>query len=318
MSVEQWCEVLGLKKGATNAQIREAYLDLVKIWHPDRFQNDPKLQKKAEEKIKQINSAYAELREYRQAESSVETVPESTAAKSHEPAASQSVDSTPVEIKINPRDGAELVFVPAGNFEMGHKDQADNRPRPIFLKGYWIYKKPVTVEQYRKFVESQDGGQMPERPSWGWIDDHPVVNVNVFDAEQYCKWAGVRLPSEEEWEKAAAWDYKNSRKLIFPWGDMFDPSRLWSSVYGKKRRTNPSGAIDNGASPYGALDMSGNIWEWTSSKYDGSDSMTSGPRVLRGGSWGTIGLSRFCSACRYSNQPDYGSNLIGFRGAMKS
>ena len=112
--------------------------------------------------------------------------------------------------KLNTKDGAEMVQVPAGDFMMGADLVKDSEERNInnatrhkvTLDGYWIYKYDVTVAQYRKFC-TETGHAMPVDPSWGWRDDHPIVNVNWDDANQYAKWAGGSLPTEAQWEKAA-------------------------------------------------------------------------------------------------------------------
>ncbi len=219
------------------------------------------------------------------------------------------------DIWINPKDGSELIYVPAGTFQMGDKDQISNQPRQVSLDGYWIYKNVITVKMYKKFC-SDSSHSMPTAPSWGWIDDHPIVNVPVIDAEAYCKWAGIRLPTEEEWEKAAAWDYRNNRKLLFPWGDVFDGNKCWSSVDSKKARTNPAGVIRSGKSPYGLLDMAGNVWQWTRSNYGGSDASISSHRVLRGGTWSSDFPGNFRSAYRDNYKPAYWFLYYGFRGAV--
>ena len=195
--------------------------------------------------------------------------------------------------KKNDRDGAEMVFVPAGQFTMGDRDQSDNYPHQVTLSGFYIYKDLVTVAQYGKFC-SATGHKMPEAPSWGWNEDHPIVNVSWNDAQAYCQWAGVRLPTEAEWEKAA----RGTDGRQYPWGDAFDSSRLQcsKSATGDAKSTAPVGSFPSGASPYGALDMAGNVLEWCADWYDQDytkkSNLTnpSGPksgnvRVLRGGSW---------------------------------
>ena len=114
-----------------------------------------------------------------------------------------------VQTKINPKDGAEMVLVPAGPFKMGvdpmpmdiEKRKQVNTPKhEVTLDAYWIYKYPVTVKQYKKFIAETQGmppppettGKMPPEPLWGWKDDHPMVNVTWFDAKAYTQWAGAR------------------------------------------------------------------------------------------------------------------------------
>jgi len=99
----------------------------------------------------------------------------------------------------------EMLWIPAGAFLMGDEGRSDNPRRTVTLDGYWIYKAPVTVAQFRKFCNSKpypyDWDK--HKPIWGWQDSHPMVRASWEDAKAYSGWAGVRLPSESEWEKAA-------------------------------------------------------------------------------------------------------------------
>jgi serine/threonine-protein kinase len=224
---------------------------------------------------------------------------------------------------VNPNDGAEMVWVPAGTFTMGSGDgkKIDNNDETpshqVYLDGYWIYKTEVTVGQYKKFCAAT-GHQMPRAPSWGWQDTHPIVNVSWDDAQAYCAWAGVKLPTEAQWEKAA----RGTDGRIYPWGNEFSSSKAWTSESGATH-TAPVGSFPDGASPYGCLDMAGNVWEWCQDWY-GKDYYASSPssnptgpgyaegRVLRGGSWN--GNSSFCRcANRNSNDPSFGGYDFGFR-----
>jgi formylglycine-generating enzyme required for sulfatase activity/uncharacterized caspase-like protein len=165
-------------------------------------------------------------------------------------------------------DGATMVWVPYGLFWLGSEDkvgQEDERPmRKVEIpKGYWIDKTEVTVAQYRAFCKANND-LMPPAPSWGWRDDDPMVNVTYDEAVAYAKWAKKRLPTEAEWEKAARGD----QALAYPWGNQFSSEKAVVRVTGI-RRSSPSyvGSIPEGASPYGALDMSGNVAEWCSDWY---------------------------------------------------
>ena len=135
--------------------------------------------------------------------------------------------NTPVAgaTRINPKDGAVMVYVPAGEFVMGDDQMPRSSPRrTVTLDAFWIYKNDVTVAQYRKFCQAT-GRQMPQTPTWGWKDDHPVVNVTWDDAKAYCDWAGAALPTEAQWEKAA----RGTDGRMYPWGNEWDAGKLWCS-----------------------------------------------------------------------------------------
>ncbi len=200
-------------------------------------------------------------------------------------------------IKINPVDGAEMVFVPSGEFTMGSGDDdpdADSDEKPqhtVYLDAFWIYKTEVTNAQYRKCVEV--GACTLPHKTWYYDNpayaDHPVVYVDWYQAKAFCEWAGGRLPTEAEWEKAA----RGTDGRIYPWGNEWDANKLNSSEAGPGTTTKV-GDYPTGASPYGALGMAGNVWEWAGSLYrdypynpeDGrEDPGAEGIRVLRGGSF---------------------------------
>jgi formylglycine-generating enzyme required for sulfatase activity len=230
--------------------------------------------------------------------------------------------------KINPKDGAVMLLVPAGDFLMGSKDDdklARDNEKPqhkVNLDSYYIYKTEVTVAQFRKFCHATGRKSMPPKPLWGWIDNHPIVNVTWNDAKAYADWAGVVLPTEAQWEKAA----RGTDGRIYPWGNEWDATKCVNFT-NSKSGTKPVGSILSGSSPYECLDMAGNVWEWCGDWY-GADYYKNAPaknptgpvtgenrvRVLRGGSWGNYGDG--CrGAYRGNYGPDgYGSN-IGFRCA---
>jgi formylglycine-generating enzyme required for sulfatase activity len=172
----------------------------------------------------------------------------------------------------------ELVLIPAGEFLMGSDPQQDKdafddeQPQHRhLLADYYLAKTPVTNAQYRAFVLATDR----EAPQ-GWTDkvpprgeeDHPVVHVSWYDATDYCQWLSevtgraYGLPSEEEWEKGA----RGTDGLIYPWGNKWDATRCNSKESGLEKTTLVH-AYPQGASPYGLLDMVGNVWEWTCSLY---------------------------------------------------
>jgi len=190
-----------------------------------------------------------------------------------------------------------MVLIPAGEFLMGTDERLpDEGPaHKVTLPAYYIDKYEVTNLQYRKFNEAtrrRSPAHWRNRTYPRGKADHPVTNVSWYDARDYCQWAGKRLPSEAEWEKAA----RGSDGRTYPWGNEFDIARAntplrWSAI-GREGDTTPVGAFEGGVSPYGVYDMSGNVWEWTASWYlpypgntRASESYGKRYRVLKGGSW---------------------------------
>ena len=227
--------------------------------------------------------------------------------------------------KAKIKDVAPMVLVPAGDFTMGtNEGAAHEKPEhKVFLDAYYMDAYEVTVEQYARFLEKT--GMNPP-PMWTTMDqpphqNRPVVNVDWSDANNYCKWAGKRLPTEAEWEKAA----RGTDGRAYPWGN--DPPDPLRANYGKdKQEWNnhnalmPVGQLQGGKSPYGIYDLAGNVWEWVSDWYDPNYYATSpsrnpqGPesgkyKVLRGGSW-DFTLENLRSSRRDLNMPsstDYDS-----------
>lgn len=198
------------------------------------------------------------------------------------------------------RIGAEpnkMVKIPAGKFTMGTDGRLpDEGPEHVVdLPAFYIDIYEVTNLQYKKFLDDTHrrspklfrNRTYPEGKA-----DHPVVYVSWRDATAYCKWAGKRLPTEQEWEKAA----RSEDGRFFPWGNEFDVEKAntpqrWAAA-SHDGDTTPVGAFEAGKSPYGLYDMSGNVWEWTSSwykPYPGNHHVTENYgekyKVLKGGSW---------------------------------
>jgi formylglycine-generating enzyme required for sulfatase activity/energy-coupling factor transporter ATP-binding protein EcfA2 len=219
-----------------------------------------------------------------------------------------------------PHGEPEWVKIPAGKFWMGE----DSKAHQVELPEYRISRVPITNAQYALFVKATEretpdhwqDGRVPKG-----LESHPVVNVTWYDALAYCEWLSkmtgkpITLPSEAEWEKAARGD---KDKRAYPWGDEFDSSKCNTSELGL-RDTTPVGIFLEGASPYGVLDMSGNVWEWTRSNYETrkDDLNSSDARGLRGGSFFNQSDLARC-AYRYGNFPDLRGRHYGFRVVVSS
>lgn len=232
-----------------------------------------------------------------------------------------------------PSDIAAMVTVPAGPFLMGSvpadKGFDDETPQHlVYLDEFSIDKYEVTNAQYNGCVQKGICSQPLAKNSFtrdSYFDDpkydsYPVVNVRWIDAKTYCESVQKRLPTEAEWEKAA----RGTDGRIFPWGNSYDVRRLNASG-GGKGDTTAVGSFPTGASPYGALDMAGNVWEWVadwyaSDYYQNSPSRNpTGPlsghfRVMRGGSWSSP-QSYFRTANRGGREvdPNVSFYYIGFR-----
>lgn len=198
------------------------------------------------------------------------------------------------------RVGAEpntLVLIPAGKFTRGTNTRlSDEGPEhQVTLKAFYIDQYEVTNAQYKKFIDAT-GYKSPQhfenRNYPRGKVDHPVVFVSWTDAEKYCTWAGKRLPTDEEWEKAA----RGSDGRNFPYGNEFDHNKTngpvrWTQLK-QEGDTTPVGAFEEGKSPYGVYDLSGNVWEWTASWYRAypgntrpSENYGDQNKTLKGGSW---------------------------------
>lgn len=243
-----------------------------------------------------------------------------------------------------------FVYVPAGPFIMGSEDgDADEKPQHTFqTEAFWLLQTPVTNAHHQLFVEA-DGYTKhalwtPTGWQWRtnkkitepryWKDDtwngakQPVVGVSWYEALTYANWLAqttgvtIRLPTEAEWEKGA----RGEKGLKYPWGDQ-SPTAELCNFAGKVGKTTPVDRYPKGASPYGALDMAGNVWEWTATKWlenyenyvtlvdnnPEADAIAgaSRARVVRGGSWSRQGYVR--AASRYRVDPDGRDSDLGVR-----
>jgi formylglycine-generating enzyme required for sulfatase activity len=223
---------------------------------------------------------------------------------------------------LRTEDGAAMVLVPAGAFLMGSDDADDEKPRhQVVLDGFYIEVYEVTNALYKQFVQAT--GRVAAASSKDQRvnpDAQPVVGVSWHDADAYCRWAGKRLPTEAEWEKAA----RGTDGRKYPWGDQWDASRA-NSAEGGLGKTSPVGSYPAGVGPYGAHDMAGNVREWVADWYEAEyykrspERNPKGPdsglmRVLRGGSW-YYGPVYLRAAGRYDLTPDFRNDGIGFRCA---
>lgn len=247
--------------------------------------------------------------------------------------------------------GAPMVFVPAGEFLMGMTDEqfqdameqlrafchpcppfqnVAKQPHTVDLDAFWIDKFQVTNSLYTKCVEAgkcappNSTGSHTRASYYGnaQFDNYPVLYVSWQDAKTFCEWSGKRLPTEAEYEKAA----RGTDGRSFPWGNEFDQSRLNSDhVVGD---TTPVGNYPGGASPYGALDMAGNVWVWMADWF-GEDYYAGSPRdnpqgpasgeyrVQRGGAWGSL-MIQMRGAFRFAGDPEQREDYIGIRCAASS
>ena len=256
---------------------------------------------------------------------------------------------------VSPKDSMTMLFIPAGEFIMGSdKGLTDERPvHTVALDAFWIDRTEITNAMYNLCVEA--GDCRPPSDTVYYEDlkyaDHPVTYVSWNDAKNYCSWVGRRLPTEAEWEKAASWDPVINEKRIYPWGNEFDctmgnfddETQLDSFVMPGAPNcdgyplTAPVGSFPSGASPYGVLDMGGNVWEWVhdafietdpfsatiqnyyavspASNPQGVDPSITDYRVMRGGSWNiNFGFGR--SAYRLWFGLDDSYDFTGFRCAL--
>lgn len=219
------------------------------------------------------------------------------------------------KIEVNPVKLGDMVLIPEGEFLMGsdHGHIDETSVHKVYLDAYYIDKYEVTNKQYREFVKAT-GHRAPK--NWG-EDNHPVAYVSWEDAVAYATWAGKRLPTEAEWEKAARGGLVGKE---YPWGDSIDSSKA-------NYAENIGDTIPVGTYPpnnYGLYDMAGNVWEWVSDWYDKNYFANSpsknpqGPnngshRVFRGGGWMSHAVNLRCDARGYGPPASGDNNDFGFR-----
>ena len=229
----------------------------------------------------------------------------------------------------------EMVLIPAGKFVMGY-DGSDENQKPahaVSLGAYYIDKYEVSNAQYDAFV-TMTSAQVPRYATDSNLNqpNQPVVGVTWVETNAYCALAGLRLPTEAEWEKAA----RGSDGRLYPWGTRL-PNGMLANFADKNADLDwrdlsfddgygfsaPVGSYVSGVSPYGVHDLSGNVWEWVSDWY-GADYYKQSPeanptgptngvnRVIRGGSWYSQ-VTALGSAFRLFHEPGHGTLYVGFR-----
>ncbi len=255
---------------------------------------------------------------------------------------------TPIATSIRQSDGMIMVHIPAGKFMMGSSDgEPDEAPvHETYLDAFWIDQTEITNARYALCVEAGSCRPPMEKSSYKRVDyfgnnryaDYPVIMIDWSMANAYCEWAGARLPTEAEWEKAA----RGENSLIYPWGNDWDVRMKRRLNFADKNNpettsdptvddgygdTAPVGSYPAGKSPYGIYDLAGNVWEWVTDWYDPlyyRDSPARNPlgptkatarRVLRGGSWVAANQNVFHTSNRNGLEPSKFSSSIGFRCA---
>ena len=240
----------------------------------------------------------------------------------------------------------EMIFIPGGEFLMGSPEgEGKSQEWPqhtVYVSDFYIDKYEVTNEEYAEFLNSVE---KPDVANWIKLDDersgilftdniyrpkdgmenYPAAGISWYGANIYAGWKGLRLPTEAEWEKAC----RGEDGRLYPWGMEWDPEKCANSSEGGCRKIMPAGSFPEGASPYGVMDMAGNVWEWCSDWYDkgyykeSPCSDPSGPsegkyKVMRGGSWFYSSPSKFRCALRDGRTLKCNFFNTGFRCAKSA
>lgn len=248
--------------------------------------------------------------------------------------------SQPLTAQSVGKDGAPMVVIPSGEFPMGvpfgdRDGGRDEYPRhDVFVDTFYMDQFEVTNGRYLEFVKAT-GHRVPQNPTnptrnlWQGdaitdsLVDRPVINVDWYDAEAYCKWAGKRLPTEAEWEKAA----KGTSDRRFPWGNVEPTAKHlnFNQRWIGEKTLMPVGSYEAGKSPFGVYDIVGNVWEWVNDWYDpryyekspaknpqGPDTGTM--KIIRGAGWQneTPAVRIFT---RVNSDPTVRNESTGFRCA---
>lgn len=260
---------------------------------------------------------------------------------------------------ITAKDGSKMVLIPGGNFMMGSGDDDIKEFAPwhkVYVDDFYMDVYEITNEQFARFLNSVKPPEGKNNRRWNWVvirndlateerftwwpteilyEDgkyvasegykrHPVITVSWYAADEYCRWAGKRLPTEAEWEKAARGGLKKKR---FPWGNEIPTGGvIFNRVWKDNMEPAPTGPAGNYfPNGYGLYDMAGNVWEWVADWYDPSyyekspSDNPQGPKkgdfkVLRGGAWHNYAMA-LRVAIRNNESPLSTSDGVGFRCA---
>ena len=336
MNLEESYRALGLKQGATLQEVRRAYREGVKFFHPDLHQASPGLLRKATEETRKLNLAYeCVCKVFGVTRSSARTTPEKRKAKR---SGANSSAKPPIAEKefVVPACGMKLNWVAAGEFRMGSPDgeagrSNDEGPQTEvrISRGFWLGSFTVTQEEWRVVAEEATG--LNAEPSYFRGDRLPVEQVSWNDCEQWLqelntleearlpKGFQYRLPTEAEWEFVCR--AGTSTRFHFGSGDEQLDEHGW---YSGNSRSQTHAVGEKKPNGWGFHDLHGNVWEWCGDWYgplaggrvtDPKGANFGTNRVFRGGSWG-VAASRCRSAYRVWNKPGYRDYTVGFRVAL--